>query len=81
MPKINKEDMPAVLPISRTRNTLLRAQLLQLQVGEGYFLPRADWKTKNSPKYIVAYLKWTHGYVFDYGFKVDGSGWLFRRVA
>lgn len=73
--------MPEVLPVSRGRNTMLRAQLLQLEVGEGLFLPRNEWKTKNGPSYIIAYLKKSHGYRYDYGFKIDGSGWLFRRVA
>jgi hypothetical protein len=81
MEKIEKAAMPAVLPVSRGRNTLLRAQLLQLEVGEGLFLPKGEWSGKSKPGYIVARIKKTHGFLFDYGFKIDGSGWLFKRVA
>lgn len=79
MPKIPKEEMPEILPVSRKRNTLLRTELLQLKVGEGYFLPRSEWKGKSSPAHVIARLK-KLGIQFDYGFKTDGSGWLFRRV-
>jgi len=78
--KLNKEEIPTVLPISKGRNTALRVELLQLQVGEACFLPKADWKTKNGPYYVVARIKKTHGFLYEYGLKTDGSGWLFRRV-
>ena len=72
--------MPQVMPVSRKRNSFLRAKLLQLQIGEGIFLPKAEWKTKTGPAHIVARLKKTMGLEFDYGFKTDGTGWLFKRV-
>lgn len=81
MKKIEKDEMPAILPVSRRRNTMLRVMLLQLEVGEGLFLPREEWKAKNPPHYVVANIKKSHGFRFDYGFKTDGTGWLFRRVA
>lgn len=81
MHKVNKDEVPEVLPVSRGRNTLLRAHLLQLEVGETLFLPREEWKTKNTPYYIVRYLKKKNHYQFDYGFKTDGTGWLFKRIA
>ena len=81
MGKISKEDMPQIMPVSRTQNTFLRTELMQLQVGEGYFLPRSEWLTKSKPTHVIGYLKKTHGMRFDYGFKTDGSGWLFKRVA
>lgn len=79
MKKLKKEEIPEILPISKGRNTMLRVQLLQLAVGEGLFLPKAEWKTKNSPAHIVARIKKKHGMQFEYGFKPDGMGWLFRR--
>jgi hypothetical protein len=77
---LKKEDIPGFLPIVRKRETTLRAMLLQLQIGEGVFLPKEKWKNKSSPAFIVAYLKKTKGLKFEYGFKTDGTGWLFRRV-
>jgi len=79
--KFGKGDTPQRLPVSKGRSTLLRAMLLELEVGESLLLPRADWKTKNGPYYIIAYLKKTTSYRFDYGFKTDGTGWLFKRIA
>jgi hypothetical protein len=52
--KLNKDEMPAILPLSRKGNTVLRVMLLQLEVGEGLFLPKEDWKAKNGPRFIVA---------------------------
>lgn len=60
---------------------MLRVKLLELQIGEGIFLPRDEWRTKNSPAYVISYIKKTHNYRFEYGFKTDGTGWLFKRVA
>lgn len=77
---IKKEDLPEVLPVVRKRETTLRSMLIQLQVGEGVFLPKEKWRNKSSPAFVVAYLKKTKGLQFEYGFKTDGSGWLFRRV-
>ena len=78
---LTKEETPDILPIKRGRNTQLRAALLQLQVGETLFMPRDEWKTKNTPHYIVSRVKKTHGFLFEYGMKTDDSGWLFRRTA
>lgn len=78
--KLGKDEFKNDLPVSRGRNTMLRVMLLQLEVGESLFLPRDDWKTKTKPYYVVARIKKTKGYLYDYGFKTDGSGWLFRRV-
>ena len=81
MLKISKNDMPLILPVSRSRSTVLRTQLMQLEVGEGFFLPKSEWLTKSSPTHVIGYLKKTHGMRFEYGFKTDGTGWLFKRVA
>ena len=81
MEKLPKEAFGDMLPISQRRNTLLRAQLLQLAIGEVLFLPKQEWKTKNSPYYIVAYIKKHNARQFEYGKKIDGTGWLFRRLA
>lgn len=75
-----KEETPEILPVSHGRNSLLRVKLLQLKVGEVVELPKADWKTKNSPRYIVAAIKKKYGIVFEWGKKIDGSGWMFKRV-
>jgi len=80
MHKLSKEEVPAILPIKRRRMTLLRAELEQLQVGEVLFLPRAEWKTKNSPYYIINSIKKKWGMQYDWGLKTDGSGWMFRRI-
>ncbi len=80
MKKFKKDEAPAQLPICRGRSTLLRSQLLQLQVGEVLFLAKEEWKSKSGPTYIVGHIKKTHSYLFEYGLKTDGSGWLFRRV-
>lgn len=80
MQKLSKEEVPAILPVKRRRMTLLRAELEQLQVGEALFLPRAEWKTKNSPYYIINSIKKKSGLLFEWGFKTDGTGWLFKRV-
>jgi hypothetical protein len=81
MEKLKKEELPDLLPVKRGRDTLLRTQLLQLQVGEGVFMPKEEWKRKNTPFYVIAQLKKTKGLRFEYGMKTDGTGWLFRRVA
>lgn len=81
MQKLNPDEIPEILPVSRGRNTMLRTQLLQLKVGEALFLPREEWKAKSTPYYVVNYLKRKDGYRFDYGFKTDGTGWLFKRIA
>ena len=78
---LKKEEIPAVLPVVRKRETTLRAMLLQLQVGEGVFLPHSKWTSKSKPGYVVWHLKKTKGLQFEYGLKPDGTGWLFRRVA
>ncbi|MCF8257561.1 MAG: hypothetical protein K9J06_08415 [Flavobacteriales bacterium] len=80
MQKFGKDETPQQLPVSKGRSTLLRAMLLELEVGESLFLPRAEWKTKNGPYYVIAYLKKTTALRFDYGFKTDGTGWLFKRI-
>jgi len=79
--KFGKDETPQRLPVSKGKSSLLRAMLLELEVGESLFLPREEWKTKNGPYYIIAYLKRTTGHRFDYGFKTDGTGWLFKRIA
>lgn len=80
MRKLSAEELPEVLPIDKGRTTMLRAKLLELKVGEGLFLPKEEWKTKNGPYYVVAYIKKTHGFKYDYGIKTDRTGWLFKRV-
>ena len=80
MPKINKEDLPEILPVKRKRLTALRAELEALQIGEGYFLPKQDWKAKNPPYFVVSGIRKKTGRQYEYGFKTDGTGWLFRRV-
>jgi hypothetical protein len=79
--KLNKDEMPAILPLSRKGNTVLRVMLLQLEIGEGLFLPKEDWKAKNGPRFIVAGVTKTHGFRYEFGWKADGTGWLFRRTA
>ncbi len=79
--KLSKDEMPAILPLSRKRNTVLRVMLLQLEIGEGLFMPKEDWKTKNGPRFIVAGVTKTHGFRYDYGWMADGTGWMFRRTA
>jgi hypothetical protein len=81
MQKIAKEDLPAILPTRGGRDTKLRVNLLQLAVGEGLFMTNEEWKRKNPPYKIVARIKKTHGFRYEYGLKGDGSGWLFRRIA
>ena len=78
--KLRKDEMPAILPLARKRNTLLRVMLLQLEIGEGLFLPKEDWKAKNGPRFIVAGITKTHGFRYDWGWKADGTGWMFRRT-
>jgi hypothetical protein len=48
MEKIKKEDLPAILPVRRGRDTRLRTVLMQLEIGEGAFLPVTEWKRKKS---------------------------------
>lgn len=81
MKKLEKDEIPALLPIKRRRETTLRAMLLQLEVGEGVFLPFEKWKNKNSPAFVISHLKKTKGLRFEYGKKTDDSGWLFRRLS
>ena len=81
MEKIAKEAMPKRLPVKQGRETKLRLMLLELEVGEGLFLPKAEWKSKDTPAYVVALLKKTKHLRFEYGMKTDGTGWLFRRLA
>lgn len=80
MKKLEKTELPEVLPVTKGKNTLLRAMLIQLKVDEGLFLPNSEWKSKKSPYYILAAIKRKYHMEFEYGFKTDGTGWLFRRV-
>lgn len=80
MKKISKEEMPVILPVRRKRMTTLRTQLEQLAIGEGLFLPKEEWNAKSSPSFIVAGIRKKSGYLYEWGFKTDGSGWLFRRL-
>ena len=77
---LKKEEMPEILPISKGRSTMLRTQLLKLEIGEGLILPKEEWKTKSSPAHVVARIKKTHGFQFEHGAMTDASGWMFRRV-
>ena len=78
---VPKEQVEEVLSISRGRNSQLRTYLLLLNVGDKLELPMADWKSKkNTPYYIVARVKKSHKRRFEYGKKLDGSGWEFRRL-
>ncbi len=81
MEKIKKEDLPALLPVKRGRDTRLRTMLMQLEIGEGAFMPATEWKRKNTPYYVLAAIRKKTGKKFEYGMKPDKSGWLFRRVA
>ena len=81
MKKIPKDELPDILPIYKGKDTSLRVNLLQLKVGEGLELSINEWKRKNPPYKIARGVKKTHGYIFEYGLKRDGTGWLFRRVA
>lgn len=76
----SKEETPEVLPISRGRNTLLRVKLLQLKIGESLELPKEDWKSKNTPRYVVGTIKKKFGFQYEWGKKIDGTGWVFKRV-
>ena len=80
MKKLEKHEIPALLPVKRKRETTLRAMLLQLQVGEGVFLPFEKWKNKSSPAFVLSHIKKTKGLQFEYGKTTDGTGWLFRRL-
>lgn len=78
--KIAKEELPEILPIRRKRITAIRFNLEQLAVGEGLFVSKEDWKAKSSPSYLVASIRKSFGYQYEWGLKADGSGWLFRRI-
>lgn len=80
MKKLGKDEIPEQMPVKRGRDTKLRLMLLSLEVGEGLFMPKEEWKRKNGPYYVIARIKKTHGFRYEYGLKADGSGWLFRRV-
>jgi len=81
MKKMEKIELPHILPVKRGRDTPLRVALLSLAVGEGLFMSKEEWRSKNGPYYVVAHIKKTLGHRYEYGMKPDGSGWLFRRVA
>ena len=81
MKKLKETELPEILPVYKGRDTKLRVMLLNLQVGEGIELPLQEWKRKNPPYKIARRIKKTHGFVYEYGLKRDGTGWLFRRVA
>jgi hypothetical protein len=78
---IKKEEVPAVLPTKGGRDTKLRVMLIQLQVGDALDVPTEEWHRKNPPYKIIAGVKKTHGFRFEYGKKADDSGWIFRRIA
>jgi len=78
--KLDKSEVPEILPIRRGKDTLLRTMLLKLEVGETLFLPKQDWKAKTGPYYIVSKIKQKFGYRYEHGPKDDGTGWLFRRI-
>ena len=77
---LGKDDQPDILPIIKGRTTLLRTYLLQMKVGEVLFMPNEEWRSKATPRHVVARIKKTLGYVFEYGRKTDRSGWLFKRI-
>lgn len=77
---LGDEERPEILPIKKGRTTLLRSFLLQMTVGEILFMPNNEWKSKSTPRHVIARIKKHHGYHFEYGRKTDGTGWLFKRV-
>jgi hypothetical protein len=78
MRKLTPEETPDLLPIKRGSSKQLRLMLLQLAIGDVVFMPREEWKRKDSPSFIISYIKKTHGFRYDYGMKSDDTGWLFR---
>ena len=78
---LKKEEMPKILPIKGGRDSKLRVMLLQLEIGEGLFMSHEEWKRKKPPYQVVSYIKKSHGRLFKYGKKADGSGWIFKRIA
>ena len=78
---IDAADLPPLLPVFRKKETTLRAMLKQLEIGQGVFMPFEKWKNKRGPSYVISALKKTTGMRFEYGKAVDGTGWLFRRIA
>jgi hypothetical protein len=80
MEKLLKEAIPTILPVKQGRETKLRKTLMELNIGEGLFMPKTEWTSRSSPAYVVARLKKTHKLRFEYGMKTDGTGWIFRRL-
>lgn len=60
---------------------MLRVQLLQLQVGEVLFMGKEEWKTKTSPRFVVYAITKKYSMRYEYGRTIDGTGWLFKRIA
>ena len=79
MKVLEKDEVPKILPVKPGRDSKLRLNLLQLEVGQTLFMGKEEWKRKNPPYKVVAKIKKTHGYLFEYGLKSDDTGWLFRR--
>jgi hypothetical protein len=67
------------LPIKGGRETILRIMLWKVKVGERLEVEANEWPCKNPPYKIVAGKENNH-FIFKYGMKADGSGWLFKRI-
>lgn len=78
---LQPEELPPLLALKKGRSTKLRVLLLSLEVGQGLFMAKDEWKTKHGPYYIVARIKKTHGFLYQYTKKADDTGWIFVRTA
>jgi len=61
--------------LKQGRQTVLRALLLQLRIGEAVYMKNEEWKAKRSPYEIATRLQKKMGWSITYG-----SGWLFKRT-
>ena len=77
---MNAEEAIGLMPIRNSRETLLSVMLKQLQVGEAIVLEAGEWKTKSSPYRVANNIAKRHGWKFEQGRMMDGSGWAFKRV-
>lgn len=77
---IPKEEFTGPLPGKPGKDSPLRAMLLQLRPGDVLEIEKSEWTKAKPPYHIIAHLKKKLKRTFEYCRKLDGNGWMFRRL-
>lgn len=80
MQKLTKEEVNRLTPLNNGRETLLSAQIKQLQTGEGLVIQKHEWKAKYHIGRMVKTAGKTTNRTFTCHRMPDGNGWLIVRL-